>query len=252
MHPPSFVMSRPSGNADYMLLLVKSDAHFVVGGNIFDVKPGSAILIDKNTPYRYQNLNGKYIDDWIHFLPDDDSAFRSSGLFFNQFFPLPDTERVSKYIQLILFENAYSDLSFRKENVLYLMNSLFNNLRWFQNKSEDASIYFLHSEKLKNIRLEITHSPHENYSVSDCAKKAGLSVSRFMHLYAELFNISFRQDLIAMRIEYAKIILATTDLPVETVALQCGYNSFVHFYRQFKKICGQTPNQYRKQNLLGF
>jgi len=55
-----------------------------------------------------------------------------------------------------------------------------------------------------------------------------------------------------MRIDYAKDLLETTDLPMEVIAENCGYNNDMHFYRQFKENTNMTPAHYRKhfRNLL--
>lgn len=53
------------------------------------------------------------------------------------------------------------------------------------------------------------------------------------------------KDLIQARIESSKFYLRTSDLPVEAVAHCCGYESELHYMRQFKKMTGLTPTQYR-------
>ena len=48
------------------------------------------------------------------------------------------------------------------------------------------------------------------------------------------------------RIEYAERLLGSTTLTVREIAERCGYSSEYVFMRQFKKYCGQTPSEYRK------
>ena len=49
-----------------------------------------------------------------------------------------------------------------------------------------------------------------------------------------------------MRIEYAKELIISTNLPLEHIAYSCGYSNEVHFYRQFLSKTGMTPGDYRK------
>ena len=51
-----------------------------------------------------------------------------------------------------------------------------------------------------------------------------------------------------LRIEEAKRLLLETDLPVEEVGEQTGFDSPVHFSRSFKNSVGAAPSVYRKQN----
>ena len=43
-------------------------------------------------------------------------------------------------------------------------------------------------------------------------------------------------------------LLTNTDMRIQEIAEQCGYNNESHFMRQFKEKCGMTAIQYRKQN----
>jgi len=51
----------------------------------------------------------------------------------------------------------------------------------------------------------------------------------------------------ALRIEESKQILETTDLSVEAVAGQVGYEDSSFFGRLFRRKVGLTPAQYRKR-----
>jgi two-component system response regulator YesN len=44
--------------------------------------------------------------------------------------------------------------------------------------------------------------------------------------------------------------LLTTDLSVDEISLSIGYNTPAYFIKQFKKLYGDTPNNYRKACLL--
>lgn len=49
-----------------------------------------------------------------------------------------------------------------------------------------------------------------------------------------------------LRIETAKELLASSNLSVQDIALEVGYNDQGHLTRIFRKILNQTPSQYRK------
>ena len=49
-----------------------------------------------------------------------------------------------------------------------------------------------------------------------------------------------------IRVEHAKVLLATTPLDAETIAFRCGWQNASYFYRLFRGVCGKTPRDFRK------
>lgn len=44
-------------------------------------------------------------------------------------------------------------------------------------------------------------------------------------------------------------LLCDTELSIEEIALDVGYENQSYFFRQFKKRYGMTPHKYRKENI---
>jgi LacI family transcriptional regulator len=57
-----------------------------------------------------------------------------------------------------------------------------------------------------------------------------------------------RQLLQRYRMEYAKRLLLTTDMPLDSVAQGSGFTALQRFYRIFKEIEGCTPGVWRRKN----
>lgn len=60
-------------------------------------------------------------------------------------------------------------------------------------------------------------------------------------------GMTFRELLMNKRFEKAGLLLIETNLPVEKVAVNIGYENQSYFHLQFKKRYGVTPRQYRMQ-----
>lgn len=61
-------------------------------------------------------------------------------------------------------------------------------------------------------------------------------------------GMTFRELLMNKRFEKAALLLIETNLPVEKVAVNIGYENQSYFHLQFKKRYGVTPRQYRMQH----
>ena len=66
-------------------------------------------------------------------------------------------------------------------------------------------------------------------------------------LYRQTFGITCINDVIESKIKLACDLLSSTNDTVSSIAAKCGYESDVHFMRQFKKMTGCTPSEYRKK-----
>ena len=77
-------------------------------------------------------------------------------------------------------------------------------------------------------------------------RRINLGRTRFQTLYKETFGISPIDDVINARVRLAKDRLKYTTRSIAEVAEMCGYKSTEHFCRQFAKITGMTPGNFRR------
>ena len=68
-----------------------------------------------------------------------------------------------------------------------------------------------------------------------------------MKLFKKEFGVTFKNYVIGKRIDVAKNLLTTTDLPINTISDSVGYSNYSYFTRIFKKITGSTPMDFRNQ-----
>lgn len=80
--------------------------------------------------------------------------------------------------------------------------------------------------------------------VEDYAFLTGRSVSSFRRDFKRYFGASPKEWLANKRLEKAKILLSTTDLNINQVALEIGFDNDSHFIYQFRKRYGETPKQF--------
>ena len=99
------------------------------------------------------------------------------------------------------------------------------------------------------LRRRIMSQPRENWNVSDMAAQLHISAGYLHLLYKRQFGVTCMDDVIASRIRLAKDYLVHTQLRVQEIASMCGYSSAEHFSRQFHRLCGMSPGQYRRMAL---
>lgn len=88
----------------------------------------------------------------------------------------------------------------------------------------------------------------QNLSLDKIADYVILDKYHFAKEFKKYVGTSPKQYLIGIRLEQAKFLLKTTDLPASKVALQVGFTDVNNFYNQFKALTGMTPIKYRETN----
>lgn len=161
-----------------------------------------------------------------------------------------ETELCNLLVNSALIPELITELSELKgRKPAELEKSVETMLKEFNEKKSIAvSYYFTSKELIYKLRRDIMIQPQLDWNIPDISKKLGISKSHLQRLYKEFFSTSIKDDIIVYRMEKAMRLLAQTDIRVQEIAEQCGYNNVNHFMRQFKKKNGVTALQYRKNN----
>lgn len=88
----------------------------------------------------------------------------------------------------------------------------------------------------------------ETITVEELADTVHLSKSYFMWCFKHATGIGAIEHLTQIRMKSVCEALMNTDQHVAEVAGSCGYDNLSNFNRQFKRMIGCTPIEYRKRN----
>ncbi|WP_105615450.1 helix-turn-helix domain-containing protein [Vallitalea okinawensis] len=103
--------------------------------------------------------------------------------------------------------------------------------------------------KFNKIVEDTVHIIREEYqndvSLSYIADKLSVSTTYVSRLLKAEFGKSFKEFLTEYKMEKAKELLRESDLTIQQIAKQVGYNNIRHFTRMFKKYEGVTAGEYK-------
>lgn len=241
----SFLIDRPNGSGDNLLIIFKSAARVEINGEFTSVSPDTAIVYDKFSLQKYGADGTDYINHWVHFDCSDDTAFlKRVNLPFETLINITDISSVESILTQLSVESVSEDYN-KEECTDLLLKLLMAKL----GGGADLNIrHSPHYNALCSLRADIYRSPAEYGSISDFANRLSLSPSHFQTLYKSEFGVSCFEDVITARIEKAKYFLLNTSLSVKKISELCGYENDVHFIRQFRQRTGMTSGEYRKIN----
>lgn len=92
----------------------------------------------------------------------------------------------------------------------------------------------------------ISDNYNVDFSVADVAEAANVSQNYLNLLFKKKFGVTVSKFVNNFRIEKARMLLTDTDLNIDEVRKQVGYNNKMNFIRNFYAVTGMSPREYRK------
>lgn len=241
-HREKFGLNRPEGAKSNVFINVKSPAKFIINSKEITANPGSIVFIKKGTPHSYEYDKCYCTDDWFHFELSEEEE-EHYQLPYDTVIHLDDTTLISFFVAKMQYEqygqNEYRD---RKIDLYFELLCLEIEERMkatSAGKPQDFSIY--------NMRAYIYNYPNKRLKNKYYADLVNMSISHFQRTYEKTFGVTPTQDIILSRVERVKYLLKNTNDSIGEIAEQLNYKNDVQLFRQFKKITGMTPLEYRKK-----
>lgn len=283
IHSADFKYDIPEGFHCYLLVVTTTPALFRVQGEVREYPAHTAVLYPPNHEIWYAANNQPYGNHWLRFASTESyvTGFPRQAVPF----PISDPDYCHSMFQLLTWETAplasqvsddtagqdagtvpqnagnampvtgtviqdrnaqmkYAISDSTQNNLIssQLLRILFNKLR---NELANTSVTG-HDHELLALRRQIAANPQFSWNVSDMAKSLHISPGYLQFLYKQKFNVSCMDDVISFRLFKARDLLIYTPESISEIAGLCGYNNTEHFCRQFHKVIGITPGQFRK------
>ena len=87
-------------------------------------------------------------------------------------------------------------------------------------------------------------------NIAELASICHLTPSSFCRFFKKIHKKTYIDFLIEVRINFACQLILNNKFSVNAICFECGFNNNANFYRQFKRIMGVTPSEYKKQHLI--
>lgn len=239
---PGYRTIRSTGATSWLLMLTLSGAGFVRCENVeLSLGQYQAVLLVPGESHDYGvPANGSWEFLWAHFHPPirwgewNRWPAYSRSIFWQ--------EQVSEPA-IAAFAQAVNDgLSGSARRDELGMNSLERVFLLTGGEGRESAL----DARIQAVVQFIGFNLHGNLGVLELSQIAGLSPSRFAHLFRDCMKTSVRDYVERQRMERAQRLLTLTDAKVQSVAEQVGYSDPFHFSERFLKITGQRPTDFRK------
>ena len=203
--------------------------------------PGQVVFLNCHLPHEYYG-SAEFV--WLHLDGVNiqqlwEGVCREHGGFV---FDTPCGTEICQRIYEIIYACRNDQLphEMRLSEKLYalLIACLLGQTDEADTPSEDTPIQSAIRFIRKNYHLDLT--------LEDMAQQASMSKYHFSRLFKKSCGYSPHEFLTLTRLNRAKHLLKTTDLPIKQIALEIGYQSVASFSNTFASRVGVTPSRFRQ------
>ncbi len=238
-HRADFKFDIPEGLDSWLILMTQTPAIFLVGEKYEECPPNTIFLYKPHQRIYYRANDNRFANDWAMFISDElfvTETVLPTGVPMK----MNDPAYMHRLFQLVAIEHEragdYKDPIIRK-----LIQVMFYKLI----ESNEPGNKSLMIRDVNDLRREIFAKPEINWNLAMMAEKLNISTGYLEASYKAAFGISCMEDVIRSRVDMAKKHLITSSISISEIATRCGYRNPEHFFRQFKKMTGMTPRNYR-------
>lgn len=130
-------------------------------------------------------------------------------------------------------------------------NSQFDLLRWLNRFSQTACELLAETTQAQSVAAQVRTYIDEHYmedlSRQTLADRFFVTADHLSHLFNKETGFSIPDYITRTRVEQAKRLLLQGKT-VSEAAQAVGYDNYAYFSTVFKKLCGITPSEYRKEH----
>lgn len=223
---------------------------FSIGGKEYPLEAGYGFLITPDELAFYQaDADDPWTYVWVGFSGVQAAEYIGNiGLSVRQpIFRSEESEELYRIVRDMMEHNTYGlSHDLRRNGQLGIFLSII---------AEGTKVAENEMDRANNYVRKAVSFIQSNYcnpiKVTDVANYVCINRSYLYTLFQNSMGMSPQQFLATFRITKATELLQLTSLPVESIALSCGYQDPLVFTKAFKQMKKMSPTSYRKEMQKG-
>lgn len=234
----------------------------IIDNQVITINKGDLLLLNQNVEHSVEYTDEEDIifnfiikPDFLEFFSqmmnekNDLSVFILEALYSYQnkgeylIFKTQEIDSVQKYIELII-ENMYTIKVNREVELKLLVGLLLVELMNYPELIETHTLNSRDKVLMSSI-LKYIVTFYQEGSLKELAEKLNVPDYKIAKFLKRETGKTFKELIQRERLKVAENLLLCTNMTVEDITFEIGYQNSTHFYSLFKQCYGLTPNEYR-------
>lgn len=244
--------------------ILEGDGEVFIGETISHFTKGDVFIIGKNIPHVLRNSDNYYKNPNLRARAI--SVFFSYDTLMQIFALLPEAAPLQKLLDYsahgIKIRGEIADevetglnkmLKLKKIDIVLEFINVLNSI----SKADSIQLISktsipLHSVSEENRKINkvfeyVSANFHSKITLEEIASKVNMSPTAFCRFFKQSTLKTFSNFLIEVRIGNACKMLIEDKYNITQCCFYCGYNNVSNFHRQFRKVTGMTPGEYKQK-----
>jgi YesN/AraC family two-component response regulator len=146
--------------------------------------------------------------------------------------------------------HGYVVKPFKDEDLIATISVVLNN--YYHKKIDVERLEIYDNDvipfRLKEIINYINKNIDKKLDIDELSNLTTWKKDHFIRLFSKYLTITPYQYILSRKIEKAKSMLVDTKIPINEIAFDLGFSSHSNFFKTFKKLTDNTPENYRKRH----
>ncbi|MGO4728846.1 AraC family transcriptional regulator [Paenibacillus sp. 2KB_22] len=237
-----------------MYYLREGERIYFVDSQVVTLKKGELILIQSDEMHATASSEiAEFERILINYHPallptplqDDCKWFNKRGFHLFRLMLREQTE--AENLLLRILEECRECRPFYETSVL----TLFAELMILLKRSEPLTQNDSSKHPLHNLVTDVATYIREHYqkplTLEETARQFFISPSYLSRIFYRLTGFHFREYVVHIRILQAKRLITQSNIKIQEIASNVGFEHLSHFNKTFKRVTGYNPSHYRKE-----
>jgi YesN/AraC family two-component response regulator len=110
---------------------------------------------------------------------------------------------------------------------------------------------YKNKQRIKKAIIYIQENYNKNLNMAVVSNHVSMNYSLFSYIFKQYTDMNFVNYLKTIRINEAKRLLEETDRKIYEISNLIGYENEKNFMKIFRKVCGVSPSEYRRNIQVG-